>query len=101
MLTKKLKKIRKECRKTDDPVLLTLAAYIDHVVTYLRHAADDDHALNELRIALSQLDLSAIAKARETLTAALIAAKQQAGNSSVVPSDARKNANEKKKRGRK
>lgn len=71
MLTKKLKKIRKECRAADDPVLLSVATYLDHVVNYLKHPRNGDARWKEFGIALSQVDLSAVAKAREAFTADL------------------------------
>jgi hypothetical protein len=67
MLTKKLKKIEKECRKADDPVLLTLAAYVDHVANYLERSKDDDVKAKEYRDALGGLDLSVVVKAYEAL----------------------------------
>jgi hypothetical protein len=70
MLTKKLKKIGKECRKADDPVLLTLAAYVDHVANYLERAKDGDVKAKEYGNALARLDLSAVTKAHEALAMA-------------------------------
>ena len=67
MLTKKLKKIGKECRKADHPVLMTLANYVDHVVNYLAQAEDDDGRAREYGDALTRLDLSAVVNARESL----------------------------------
>jgi hypothetical protein len=67
MLTKKLKKVLKECRKADQPVVLTLAAYVEHVVNYLELAEDGDAKVKEYGNALTGLDLSAVAKAHEAL----------------------------------
>lgn len=67
MLTKKLKKIGKESRATEDPVLLTLATYLDHVVDYLGRAKSDGVKAEDYGNALARLDLSAVLKAHEAL----------------------------------
>jgi len=87
MLTKKLKKIGKECRKADAPVLLTLSTYIDHVANYLVRAEDDDAKVKEYGDALAQLDLSAVVKAHEALTVTEPTTEQEAGTPPVESSD--------------
>jgi hypothetical protein len=70
MLSKKLRKVGKECRRAGDPVLSTLSACIDHVVCYLDIAHEDDLAGKEFGRTLAQLDLSAVIKAYEALATA-------------------------------
>jgi hypothetical protein len=78
MLTKKLKKVAKACRKTGNPALLTLAAYADHVVDYLERTEASEAAVKAYGDALAGVDLSAVVKAREALAAAESAAAEQA-----------------------
>lgn len=81
VLAKKLKKLEKECRKAEDPVLLTLGVYLDHVVNYLEKAENDDVRTKEYISALAQLDLSAVVRAREALTVAEPTSEPKAGAS--------------------
>lgn len=87
MLTKKLKKIERECRKVDDPVFLRLAAYVDHVGNYLGRAKDDGAAVKEYGDALARLDLSAVVKAHEAFAATGSATEQEVGTPLVESPD--------------
>jgi hypothetical protein len=62
MLAKKLKNIGKACRKADEPVLRTLAIYLEHVGKYLRQT-DDEAKVKVYGEALAQLNLPQVLKA--------------------------------------
>ena len=96
MLTKKLKKIGKECRRADDPVLLTLATYVDHVVNYLDLAEDNDAKVKEYGDALAGLDLSAVVKVHEALAAAEPTTEQVTDEAAEHPAKNRKKKDKKK-----
>ena len=87
MLTKKLKKTGKECRATEDPVLLTLATYVDHVANYLERAKDESAKAKEYGDALARLDLSAVIKAHEALTVIESTVEQEASEVPVAVSN--------------
>ena len=85
-MLKKLKKIGKECRKADCPVLRTLSTYIDHVANYLELADDDVVKAKKYRDALAQLDLSAVVKAHEALAVTEATTEPEAGPAPVESS---------------
>ena len=101
MLTKKLKKIGKECRKADDPILLTLAAYVDHVGDYLGRGKDDGAAVRDYGDALAHLDLSAVVRAHQAFAAAESTSEQEAGAPLVECSGEERTKGAKKKESKK
>ena len=102
VLLKKLKKARKECRQNGGPVLLTLSAYLDHVINYLKRGPDGqlDAHVSEYGNALAQVDLSAVVKAHQALVAAEPMGEQPAVES-ATPAEAADGKEKEAKRGKK
>lgn len=69
MLKKRLKKLGKECLKADDPVLLALSGYLNHVINYLECSKDADCRATEYGSALAGLDFSDVDQKYRALAA--------------------------------
>lgn len=104
MLTKKLKRIAKQTRKSDCAVLLTMANYVGHVATWLELGDDERAEAVNFGAALANVDLSAVSAARQALDAAGPTASQPVESATEAsdnrPPKKRKKSKREKKKGR-
>ena len=95
-MLKKLKKICKECRKTDDPVLQRFSTYVDLMVNYLELFPEDEMKARQYGDALPALDFSILAKAEAAPAVAEPASQHASSQSEADASDKDKKKTAKK-----